>query len=49
MNEACEAELTILRTEIRDLKKQIKELKEEMERKVDINDLLDAEKVTTGL
>jgi hypothetical protein len=26
------------------LKKQIKELKEEMERKVDINDLLDAEK-----
>ncbi len=44
MDKACEAELTILKTEIRDLKKQIKELKEKMERKVDINDLLDAEK-----
>lgn len=42
MDEACDAELTIIRTEISDLKKQIKELREEMERKVDIDDLSDA-------
>ncbi len=42
MDAVCEAELTIMRTEISDLKKQIKGLKEEMERKVDIDDLLDA-------